>query len=296
MPDAESGSPFIAKPIAQALLDSFLGTTLVQSLLTDNRWGIFTSRLRTSHEMRTVPLIQDGKRKVHTSVMTLLFFMVIINLGTTWQILRDIMITHNDTRSPMVLEVVGGPLQIPLAANATGCIAMLIADTLLVWRCYVLWRRNKTLLVSFTPLLLGEVALIPIECVLNANLGPGKMPIICLFFFLSMSITALATGLIIYRIADVSNRIPGARFRYQYIIEVLVESGLMYSTTLLISGVLLAARKNNFTKYTLVQASSYWGGILPPVTANDGLEHLLQYKALPYSLLAWKRWSDMIKR
>lgn len=166
----------------------------------------------------------------------------------------------------MVLELMGGPLQIPLAANATGCIAVLIADTLLVWRCYVLWRRNKILLAFFTLLLLGEVALIPILLVLNANLGPGKVSIVCLFFFLSMGITVLATSLIIYRIADVSKRSRGEITKYQYAMEVLVESGLMYSATLLISGVLLAVRGNDFTNYTLVQASSYWGGILTPVT------------------------------
>jgi hypothetical protein len=192
--------------------------------------------------------------------------MVIINLGTTWQILRDIMITHNDTRDTMVLELLSGPLKIPLAANATGCIAVLIADTLLVWRCYVLWRRNKILLAFFTLLLLGEVALIPILLVLNANLGPGKVSIICLFFFLSIGITVLATGLIMYRIADVSKRSRGEITKYQYAMEVLVESGVMYSVTLLISGVLLAVRGNDFTHYTLVQASSYWGGILTPVT------------------------------
>jgi hypothetical protein len=58
--------------------------------------------------------------------------MVIINLSTTWQILRDIIVTHNDTRDTMVLELLGGPPKIPLAANAAAGIAVLIADTLLV--------------------------------------------------------------------------------------------------------------------------------------------------------------------
>ncbi|KAF5310048.1 hypothetical protein D9619_010483 [Psilocybe cf. subviscida] len=258
MSNAEPGSPLIPKPIAQALLDSLLGTTIVQSLLTGLYGILFIQTI--------VPLIRDGKRKVHTSILILLFSIVIINLGTTWQILRNVMITYNDTRNTMVMELMGGPLQIPLAANATGCIAVLIADSLLVWRCYVLWRRNKILLAFFTLLLLGEVALIPILLLLNANLGPGKVSFIPLFFFLSVGITVLATGLIIYRIVDVFNRIPGERSRYQYVIEALVESGLMYSTTLLISGVLMVVRSDNFTNCTLVQASAYWGGILTPVT------------------------------
>jgi hypothetical protein len=227
--------------------------------------------------------------------------MVIINLGTTWQILRDIMITHNDTRDTMVLELLSGPLKIPLAANATGCIAVLIADTLLVrhddisgnkvltfcryggamccggatrssWpssRCYCSEKSVRDIFV-LTNISITDCfsALIPILLVLNANLGPGKVSIICLFFFLSIGITVLATGLIMYRIADVSKRSRGEITKYQYAMEVLVESGVMYSVTLLISGVLLAVRGNDFTHYTLVQASSYWGGILTPVTVN----------------------------
>ncbi|KAF5310049.1 hypothetical protein D9619_010482 [Psilocybe cf. subviscida] len=161
MSDAESGLPLIPKPIAQALLDSLIGTTLVQSLLT----GVYAVLF-----LQTVgPLIRDGKRKVHAGVLTLLFFVVAINLGTTWQELRDVMITHNDTRDTMVFELADGPFQVPQVANATGFIAALIADTLLVWRCYVLWRCNKILLVFFTLLLLGEVALISISLLRSGN-------------------------------------------------------------------------------------------------------------------------------
>ena len=113
-------------------------------------------------------------------------------------------------------------------------------------------------------------ALIPILLVLNADIGPGQVSIICLFFFISIGVTILATALITYRVVDVSRRSTGqTRSRYQYTIEILVESGIMYSSTLLIAGVLLAVRGNiDGPNYSITQAASYWGGILTPVTVS----------------------------
>jgi hypothetical protein len=118
----------------------------------------------------------------------------------------------------------------------------------------------------------AHVALIPIILVLHVGVGPANLSPICLFFFISAGITVLATALIIYRIIDVSQYSTGqAKSRYQYIIEILVESGIMYSTTLLISGVLLAVGGNigsSNPTIALTQAASYWGGIVTPVTVS----------------------------
>lgn len=83
-----------------------------------------------------------------------------------------------------------------------------------------------------------------------------------------LGITVLTTGLIFYRVAHVSDRMPGQKSRYLYAIEVLVESGVRFSATLLIAGVLLVTCGNDITNYPLVQPASYWGGILTPVTIN----------------------------
>lgn len=114
--------------------------------------------IRIYHATLTVPLIRDGKRKVHTCVLTLLFSMVIVNLGTTWRCLRDIMLAHNDTRDAMILELLKGPLGMAHAVNAAGCIAVLIADTLLVRMTLFRWHQPATILIS-----VGMAMLHPVE-------------------------------------------------------------------------------------------------------------------------------------
>ena len=122
----------------------------------------------------------------------------------------------------------------------------------------------------------AHAVLIPILLVFHVGVGPAQVSPICLFFFISAGITVLATALITYRIIDVSQYIQDstgqAMSRYQYIIEILVESGIMYSATLLISGVLLAVGGNiagSNPSIALTQAAAYWGGIVTPVTVSN---------------------------
>ncbi|KAF5319634.1 hypothetical protein D9619_008857 [Psilocybe cf. subviscida] len=249
-------------PLIQAAIDSFMGMILVQTLLTGAYIVIFWHAI--------APLVKDGKHKIYTGVLVLLFAMVITNLAGQWKVARSVLVVHNESRDTMMLDLLTGSVALVDAANASGCIAIVIADSLLCWRCYTLWQKNKWMLGVFAAPLLGEVALIPILLVLNVRVGPAQVSVICLFFFISSGITVLATALITYRIIDVSQNSNGqARSRYQFIIEILVESGVIYSATLLITGVLLAVGGNIAVpnhSVALTQAASYWGGIVTPVT------------------------------
>lgn len=110
-------------------------------------------------------------------------------------------------------------------------------------------------------------ALIPILLVLNVKLGPKGVSIICLFFFVSTGITVLTTSMIIFRIISVSkNSVRATGPKFQYTIEILVESGALYSATLLISGVLLATQ--GVSNLTLTESAAYFNSILPPITVT----------------------------
>ncbi|KAF8990841.1 hypothetical protein BDQ17DRAFT_1433516 [Cyathus striatus] len=135
-------------------------------------------------------------------------------------------------------------------------VAMLIADSLLVWRCYVIWLKKKWLLMVFGFLLIGEVGLIPTLLVLSPSV---KAPTVTLFFML-MGITLITTSMIIYRIVTVSKHAPGAAGRYRYIIEILVESGTLYSGVLLITGIVESLPSNIVSSF-----ASYFVALLIPI-------------------------------
>ncbi|KJA25294.1 hypothetical protein HYPSUDRAFT_37788 [Hypholoma sublateritium FD-334 SS-4] len=244
--------------VEQALIDSSVETTILQAFLTGLYTLLFVQAI--------VPLVREGRYKIYALALTLLYAMIVINLASAWDILRSVVVLSDATRDTMALQILGGPLKVPRLANASGSIAILIADSILAWRCYVYWQRNIFVLGGFSLLILGEVALIPTYLVLNATLGPHQISIICLYFLISVGITTIATSMIAYKIITLSRRRKEHIRRYEYTAQIIVESGLLYSVTLFITAVLLAVQGSSLDDLNVVQAASYFGAILTPVT------------------------------
>ncbi|KAK0457369.1 uncharacterized protein EV420DRAFT_1644127 [Desarmillaria tabescens] len=143
-----------------------------------------------------------------------------------------------------------------------------IADTITIWRCWIVWGQRWTVVIL--PILLflsqGGAALGgPYLCALinafdsfccfalhadlydtsNGGNTPGKSEINWTTMYLSFSLatTLLCTTLIIYRIVTVRRSpdgISAAARVYRGIVEILVESALLYAISLILSIVLIA--------------------------------------------------------
>ncbi|KAK0488331.1 hypothetical protein EDD18DRAFT_1359595 [Armillaria luteobubalina] len=157
------------------------------------------------------------------------------------------------TRAQWVVSVAGG-------------ISTLLADISLIWRCWTVWGRRWL------------VVLIPIACTLTGTAikivetyhlihdtpdttqdllfyGSAAIWFILYISFL-MATTIFCTLLIIYRIVSVSHGPGGMGIRlYRDVIEIIVESALIYSVSLLVY-VILVARESLGGPYADVIASS----------------------------------------
>lgn len=58
--------------------------------------------------------------------------MVITNLAGQWKVARSVLVVHDESRDTMMLDLLTGSVALVDAANASGCIAIVIADSLLV--------------------------------------------------------------------------------------------------------------------------------------------------------------------
>lgn len=111
----------------------------------------------------------------------------------------------------------------------------------------------------------------------NAGSGfpPAAGPIL---YYMSVGITAIASGLIIYRIMNVTKQCGGVAGRYTYTIEVIVESGALYLITLLIASVLLSeANAESVYSESLVGSWMYFNRASIPITVRvSSFSHLQQ--------------------
>ncbi|KAF8999954.1 hypothetical protein BDQ17DRAFT_1427437 [Cyathus striatus] len=233
--------PTLPEAIPKATLESFIGQLIIHAFLS----GLYTFILYRT-VCGAVSRIRNGRHIILIATLISLYVLNMINFAASWVVTISVLIINKLNESKILL-----------VGNNTGIVATLIADALLAWRCYILWLKNKWLLAAFGVLLLGESALMTTVFVKTT-----KYDFFPCFLIISLVITVLATSMIIYRIVTIS-REAGTTRRYRYIIEILVESGFIYSTSLLVIVVCFFLRD---VTPSAREASFYASSVLIPVS------------------------------
>lgn len=109
------------------------------------------------------------------------------------------------------------------------------------------------------------VAMIPVTIITKMRVGPNQMPIINIYFFISMAVTMITTGMIVYRVGAVSKG-ANTQSRYSYIMEILIESGATYSAILFITGIVQALQDDETFHYA--RAAAYLTSVTIPMTVS----------------------------
>ncbi|KAK0472542.1 hypothetical protein IW261DRAFT_1570898 [Armillaria novae-zelandiae] len=177
------------------------------------------------------------------------------------------------------------------AVSIAGAISTLLADTSLIWRCWTVWgRRWLVVLIPIICTLTGTGTLVYLESASppsttlmenaaikivemyhlmhdipdnvqdQTSYGTDAIWYILYISFLMVT-TIFCTFLIIYRVVTVSRGLGGITVgirSYRGVIEILVESALIYSVSLLVY-VILVARESPGGPYADVIASSARG-------------------------------------
>ncbi|RPD56565.1 hypothetical protein L226DRAFT_251866 [Lentinus tigrinus ALCF2SS1-7] len=123
-----------------------------------------------------------------------------------------------------------------------------IGDGIMVYRCYVVYDRNWKVVLLPVLLWLTETVCgcvgVSIEATLHtsATLNEARLvPYITTILSLTLAMTTMTTGLIVYRIMQVNNSVAshditrvGGNLRLTRVVRILVESGLMYTTSVVV--------------------------------------------------------------
>lgn len=187
-------------------------------------WNIFMNKSRAIGRVMTVIII-------------LLYIVTTVNTALIWVFVRTAFV--NSGRDFFaVYETITTPGIIPGAMGTTGCICSVLADTTIIWRCWIVWgRRWLTILL---PILL-LISAIGFKIIATYEQYTAPNGFFIQFFVMYSSFilasTLLCTLLIIYRIFTVAragSEAGSTLGAYRHVIEVLVESSALYSIILIL--------------------------------------------------------------
>ncbi|KAK0459141.1 uncharacterized protein EV420DRAFT_305096 [Desarmillaria tabescens] len=180
--------------------------------------------------------------KSHTSMMlipvVLMYLFTTLNLGIRWSWMRPpLVFSQRDMQTGTLFYTFGNADDTTLWAisgAATGA-NILVADSILTWRCWVVWGRRWPMVVLPILLTVSGTAFDGLFIYHNATdkyssdgaiWGPAvKWGVI--FYSMSLATMVYCTALIIFRIL-------AHREQYWSVIEVVVESAVMYALALVV--------------------------------------------------------------
>ncbi|KAK0445281.1 uncharacterized protein EV420DRAFT_1768027 [Desarmillaria tabescens] len=213
--------------------DASLNSTILLSLLL----GIYTGIIAVTMWNITISKSQHiGQAMV--VVIIILYIMTIIGFGMTWSLLSSEFISYGENMWTRYLKDVTNNILGTIGVGVTGIIGGILADSIMIWRCWMIWGKHWLVIVLPSLCLICGVVFktITMHLLFISNTWPSYFYLM-LYASFTLATTLWCTALIVYRILSVgqtNNGIRGALGIYRHIIEVLVESSTLYSICLIL--------------------------------------------------------------
>ncbi|KAF9474459.1 hypothetical protein BDN70DRAFT_936646 [Pholiota conissans] len=164
--------------------------------------------------------------------------------GIDWFITKQQFIDQGDDRDTVFLATVNNWGELIVEIDFLNAATLMLSESLLIWRCFNVWDRSFR--IVFVPVLLTvtEGALM-----LTQAIGAGVIPpsalteetrlnkVVAAGLLMSGCSTIITTALIAYRIQSFLTHQEISAKRFRHTIDVVVQSGAVYSFSVLLYGV-----------------------------------------------------------
>ncbi|KAJ6473930.1 hypothetical protein DFH09DRAFT_468348 [Mycena vulgaris] len=198
------------------------------------------------------------KREMHKNNLgiflsiVLMYTLSTVHVACRWLLIKNAFVDHADTPESTAVYLVEPPLWLTVFSAVVLTVNTLAADCVLIWRCWTIWNRN--LLIVLLPIICTLVGAAlgfrsiaeQAAYVMNPNLDRNSfIDFATPYFSLSLATTCLATILIILRIITMTEPSTRRAMGYGRVVEMVVESAMLYSVTLIIFLPLLVTESSN---------------------------------------------------
>ncbi|KAJ7613503.1 hypothetical protein FB45DRAFT_759174 [Roridomyces roridus] len=170
-----------------------------------------------------------------------MYILSTVHVISDWILLKRGFIDNGETPdSTGTYLFEGAPLWLAMTSAVALTVNTMIADFVLIWRCWTMWNHNWVVVTLPILCTLAGTALgfadihEQAQFIINPDADVTYFNFATPYFSLSLVTTCLATILIIYRIFMMSDSETRKARGYTRVIEIIVESAFLYSVTLIV--------------------------------------------------------------
>ncbi|PPQ97710.1 hypothetical protein CVT26_001899 [Gymnopilus dilepis] len=259
--------------IPVALEQSEISTNLNANILYTFLMGIYTAVY-----FGTLYLYMTRKahrRGVIIAIISSLYVLSVAQLACQWWLLVWQFVQNGTTQDSVFNSLFDPPNWIITATPVFMYLVIILADLLLVWRCFHVWSSSLRVIALPIALLLSEIGKSADKIyrkITEAVLSPEKVnsarqshiinSLLSATLFTSTSTSIITTLLIMYRIHSVTQMNVSSGRQFRHILDIVVQSSALYSFSLLVYGIDTAVPSSASALDTRVFALTTWGTVL----------------------------------
>jgi len=258
-----------------ALQKSEISSTLNSTMMGTFLMGIYTMvYFGTLYIHSTIG--RAAQRRIVVTTMTVLYVLSISQFGIQWYVCCWNFTGNGDTRETVFVSLFNGPVWTRLAINITSFSMCILADGLLIWRCFYVWNRSIRVILFLLFLFISEIGLyfaeILVVCIeanfqqVTAKEAFNLNALESALFFVSFATTITTTLLISYRIYSVTRDSPFSTTHLNRATEIVVQSGAVYACAIFIAALAAVIPDNGSAASRVFALSSYATALLVPIT------------------------------
>ncbi|KAF8894196.1 hypothetical protein CPB84DRAFT_1304620 [Gymnopilus junonius] len=209
---------------------------------------------------------QSNKSWIVIGSMSLSYLAFVIANSVQWYLTKLAFVDNGTSREAIFDTIFFGTYWGFFLNNVCMFVIFVLADSLLIWRCYNVWNRSIRSVIFPSLLLFFEIGLdlsvVIIEAVVDLNPPPNLANVINMLtgasLFTTFATSTVAAVLISYRIyftAKQNSALLGSRsqIRYHHILEVLLQSAAAYSLITLAYAI-VSVYPSNINNITIITA------------------------------------------
>ncbi|KAK0466020.1 uncharacterized protein EV420DRAFT_1743898 [Desarmillaria tabescens] len=216
-------------------LDTVLNTIILAFLLHGIYTGVLAVTLWTNYMNKSRPI-----RNVMIIVIILIYTLTSIGFALNWSFVHSAFITVTNGQNFWTVYLkltIGTNDKLVLSIGITGTLCTILADSVTIWRCGVIWGRNWLIVLLPTLCLVSSIELTPgpvfktIDMYMMFTNG-NDLDLLYRVLYVSFTLvtTIWCTLGIVYHILSIGGNLRA----YRRTIEILVESSTLYSVALIL--------------------------------------------------------------
>ncbi|KAK0439479.1 uncharacterized protein EV420DRAFT_1733679 [Desarmillaria tabescens] len=257
------------KKSAMQYSDAWFNAVIIESLTHGMYTALFAVVLWRILSSTT---INTRQVRILAGISVFMYIMAIMHIALIWFYNRWAFITKGETEETRYFAftnhmAAGYPAWALMIGDIAAGINILVADCVIIWRCWIIWERNWRIIVlpcictlcGMTFGILGVLQKLAPSNSSQKNLS--KEDWVMAYYVMSLPTTAMCTALIVYRLTKVSKTRNSPHFTpnpYHHVIEMVIESSGLYVVVLAIF-IVFEATNNPYGRYPAAVLQSVIG-------------------------------------